>query len=221
MSDRRMNRASSGAHKSPAELTDGVRHATVTGRAPREPRAPRAERSRLLKQQHQLFVALFGALDGMVITLACFGAWAVRRAAVEGYFPRGWESWVKGPLFIFVVPIVLACLWAFGLYQPRRDFSIWTEQRAILKTVAVSVGAVIVLMWGVRNNAVIPDQTPTTRMLGHNVDGGRVQLAVLAPVLMLGLSLHRAAARIVLREVRRRGRNLRHVAVVGVGRLGQ
>jgi Undecaprenyl-phosphate glucose phosphotransferase len=41
---------------------------------------------------------------------------------------------------------------------------------------------------------------------------------LMLPVIVGG---HRSAWRLVLREIRRRGRNLRHVAVIGVGRLGQ
>jgi Undecaprenyl-phosphate glucose phosphotransferase len=177
----------------------------------------------LLKQQHQFFVALFGLLDAAVVTLACFGAWATRRVLVEGYFPdKGWESWVKGPLFIFVVPIVLFCTWFFNLYKPRRDKSLWPEQRDILKTGLVSMGAVIVLLWAVGNAVVVGDTgMPTRSLLGVTVDAGRVQLSLLALALPLTLGLHRAGCRVTLRQVRRRGRNLRHVAVIGVGRLGQ
>src|SRR5262249_19972643 len=128
---------------------------------------------------------------------------------------------IKGPLFIFVVPIVLVCMWMFNLYHPRRDRSIWPEQRAILKTAVVSIGAVIVLLWAVGNDVVVADNSRTRLLLGHPVDGGRLHLALLALVLPVALGFHRAGCRMALRQVRRRGRNLRHVAIIGVGRLGQ
>jgi Undecaprenyl-phosphate glucose phosphotransferase len=162
----------------------------------------------LLKQRHQFFVALFGLLDATVVTIACFVAWAVRMRLVEGWFPPSWESWVKGPLFLFVVPVVLFCTWFFNLYKPRRDLSLWPEQRDVAKTTVVSMGAVIVLLWGVGNDAIVKE-------------GGRVQLILLSGMLPLTLGVHRFACRTVLREVRRRGKNLRHVAIIGVGRLGQ
>jgi Undecaprenyl-phosphate glucose phosphotransferase len=175
----------------------------------------------LLKQQHQFFVALFGMLDAAIITGVCFGAWTVRRTLIEASFPGGWENWIKGPLFIFVVPIVLVCLWVFGLYHPRRDRSIWPEQRAILKTALVAMGAAIVLLWAVGNDVVVADNSRSRLFFGRPVDGGRLQLAILALVLPVALGVHRAGCRMALRQVRRRGRNLRHVAIIGVGRLGQ
>src|SRR4051812_31224252 len=112
-------------------------------------------------------------------------------------------------------------MWAFGLYNPRRDRSLWPEQRAILKTATLSMGAVIVAGWAV-NLAVITGEHPTTRLLlGLTMDGGRLQLGLLAVALPVCLGLHRAGFRTGLRQVRRRGRNLRHVAIIGVGRLGQ
>lgn len=185
----------------------------------------------VLKKQHQFFVALLGLFDGVVITLACLGAWALRRMWVEGFFPgQVWESWVKGPLFVFVVPVVLIVMWGVGIYRPRRDRSMWGEQWSIFKASAASMMAVIVLLWAVGNDAVVrgpggPSVGPLSPMRGtvggHLLEGGRVQLLTLAVLLPIGLGLQRLALRGVLRELRRRGKNLRHVAIIGCGRLGQ
>jgi Undecaprenyl-phosphate glucose phosphotransferase len=176
----------------------------------------------LLKQQHQFFVSLLCIADAVVITGACMGAWALRRQMVEGYFPVGsWESWVKGPLFLFIVPIVLYTMWFFGLYRARRDRAIWREQVDVIKASAVALATVVVALWAVGNTAVTRDAAPSMMAFGHTFDGGRVQLGLLAVMLPVLVGSHRAVWRVVLREVRRRGRNLRHVAVVGVGRLGQ
>jgi Undecaprenyl-phosphate glucose phosphotransferase len=176
----------------------------------------------LLRQQHQFFVALLGIVDGLVVAAACMAAWSLRMQIVEGYFPTGnWESWVKGPLFVFVVPVVLTTMWFFGLYRPRRDRNIWPEQRAILKTCLASMAALIVVLWAVENDAVVKTGKATRNIAGYEVEGARLQVVLLAAALPLFLGVHRAAFRAGLRAVRRRGRNLRHVAVVGVGRLGQ
>jgi FlaA1/EpsC-like NDP-sugar epimerase len=198
--------------------------ATRGDHAAPEDRPRRLEETGLLRQQHQFFVALLCLVDGLVVAAACMAAWSLRMQVVEGYFPTGnWESWVKGPLFIFAIPVVLTTMWFFGLYRPRRDRNLWPEQRAIIKTCLVSMAALIVVLWAVENDAVVRPERAVRTLEAANVRlrGGRFQLILLAGILPLFLSIHRAAFRAALRQVRRRGRNLRHVAVVGVGRLGQ
>lgn len=181
----------------------------------------------MLKQQHQIFVSLLCLADAFVITCACMAAWVVRRNWVEGYFPDArWESWVKGPLFLFIVPIVIFTLWFFGLYRARRDRSLLREQVDVLKASVMSLAAVVVALWAVGNTAVTAAAAAASpvrvvEMWGYTFDGGRVQLGLLALMLPIFVGGHRTLWRLVLREVRRRGRNLRHVAIIGVGRLGQ
>src|SRR5262249_39142286 len=124
----------------------------------------------------------------------------------------------RGSGMVFAVPVVLGTLWAFGLYRPRRDQSLGTEQAAVIRASAAAVAAVVVMLWATRPEGPSGE---SIKVLGLFVDVGRVQIAVFAAVLPTLLCVHRASLRLVLRHVRRRGRNLRHVAVVGVGRLGQ
>jgi Undecaprenyl-phosphate glucose phosphotransferase len=175
----------------------------------------------LVKQQHQLFVTLLALVDAVVVCAACVAAWGLRLRVVEGWAPKHWEDWVKGPLFIFAVPIVLVTMWMLGLYRPRRDRSLLAEQGEILRVTIAAMAALIVALWAVGDSTVMAERVPTVRLFGHLVDGGRVQLALLAGILPVFLGIHRAMFRKVLREIRRRGFNLRHVAIIGVGRLGQ
>ncbi len=176
----------------------------------------------MVKQQHQLFVALLALVDAVVVAAACFAAWGMRLWMVEGAAPRGWDEWVRGSLMVFAVPIVLVVMQMFGLYRPRRDRSLWPEQVAILKMAVAAIATLVVALWAVGNEAVTTvESAPTIRLFGSHVDGGRLQLGALAVFLPLCLGAHRAAFRSILREIRRRGFNLRHVAVIGVGRLGQ
>ncbi len=179
----------------------------------------------MLKQQHQLFVSLLALVDAVVVVCACVAAWLVRLSMVERYgvaeLPRTWESWVKGPKVVFAVPIVLVAMWAMGLYRPRRDRGLWQEQVAILRVALASLAALVVVLWAVGNEAVLPDARHVAHVWGRTIDAGRLQLGLLALLLPAFLGLHRAAFRTTLRQVRRRGRNLRHVAIIGVGRLGQ
>lgn len=179
----------------------------------------------MLKQRHQLFVSLLAAADALVVTAACFVAWIIRRMVAEGFFPTTdqWESWVRGPLFLFVAPVVLLAMAVLGVYRPRREASMLGEQWAIVRASGASVGAVIVLLWAVGNDAVSPDgpARPVVYIGELGLDAGRVQLLSLAITLPAMLGAQRLALRGALRHLRRHGKNLRHVAIVGDGRLAQ
>ncbi|MFN0131408.1 MAG: undecaprenyl-phosphate glucose phosphotransferase [Phycisphaerales bacterium] len=180
----------------------------------------------MLKQQHQLFVALLAAADGAIIALACLVAWLCRRGLAEGHLPTSWEDWVKLPLLVFAVPIALSTMWAVGLYRPRRDRSLFAEQGAIFRAALAALAALVIALWAVEHSVATGKHAsgvPVARanLWGMVIDGGRLQLALLAFVLPVMLGAHRAIFRILVRAVRRRGRNLRHVAIIGVGRLGQ
>ena len=176
----------------------------------------------MVKQQHQLFVALLCLMDGLVVACACAAAWAVRRMTVEEFWPLSWETYFKEPLFIFAIPVALYAMRIFGLYLPRRDRSIWNEQAQLVKVSLFSLGALIVVLWTVGNALVGGNKVyGPAHLWGLELDAGRVQLGSLAVALPLFLGLHRAAFRLVLRGIRKRGRNLRHVAIIGVERLGQ
>ncbi|MBL9032124.1 MAG: undecaprenyl-phosphate glucose phosphotransferase [Phycisphaerae bacterium] len=180
----------------------------------------------MLKQQHQLFVALLAAADGVVIALACLVAWLCRMSVAERYLPRSWEDWIKGPLVIFAVPVALTTMWGLGLYRPRRDRSLFMEQGAIFRASLAAVAALVIALWAVEHSVATGKHAsgvPVAKahVWGMVIDGGRLQLALLAFFLPVALGVHRAVFRMLVRAVRRRGRNLRHVAIIGVGRLGQ
>ena len=176
----------------------------------------------MVKQRHQLFVALLSIADGAVVVAACYLAWVARRVLADGGFPADWVTWVREPLWIFVVPLALAAMWMFRLYVPRRDRSAWSEQAQIVKASIATVMALIAFLWAVGSNVVLAtEKAPTATVLGYTTDANRLQLALLALALPTVVGAHRIAFRLALRTLRRRGRNLRHVAVIGVGRLGQ
>lgn len=176
----------------------------------------------MVKQRHQLFVSLLVGADAAVAACACYAAWGVRRWRVEGYGPVSWETWFKEPLVFFAVPVVLYAMWALGLYKPRRDRTIMSEQWSLLRAVVLALAGMVVVLWVAGNDAVGRKQgAPDAIVMGRLVDAGRFQIGVLAVVLPVFLSAHRLGFRLVLRWLRSRGRNLRHVAVIGTGRLGQ
>ena len=177
--------------------------------------------SGLLKQQHQLFVGLFATADAAVITGACFGAWAVRRAAIpHGWLPKHPVEYPKEALVLIAVPIVLLALRSFGLYKARRDRSMVNETYQILKASVVAMLAILAALY-VLDLSVFRLDLPTIKLWGMNLDAGRVQLGTLMVLLPVALTAHRLVLRTLLRTLRSRGWNLRHVAIIGTGRLGQ
>lgn len=183
----------------------------------------------MLKQQHQLFVGLLAACDGVVIVLASFVAWAVRwfsfdRSGWPGGLPRSWEHYPKDALVLYTVPVVLLALRWFGLYRPRRDRTLLSELAQVFKACAAAMVGLVALLYVFESSVFDPKPAFTlTNVLGTRValDESRLQLLALAFMLPVLLSLHRVSFRLALRSLRRRGWNLRHVAIIGVGRLGQ
>ncbi len=183
-------------------------------------------RTGLVKQQHQLFVALLATLDAIVVSAACYAAWLPLRLyfrAETGFgLPVSWESWIKEPLLPFAIPITLYAFYALGLYRPRRDRSLWGELGSITRAALAAIAGLVLALWAVGSDLIgRGSPLPTVTVFGQVMDAGRVQLGLLTVLLPLCLMAHRLAFRIGLRTLRRRGWNLRHVAIIGTGRLGQ
>jgi Undecaprenyl-phosphate glucose phosphotransferase len=181
----------------------------------------------MVKQRHQLFVFLLAVADGLVVATAAMLAWLLRKSVIPldpGYrfWPESWETWFKEPLLLFAVPITIYLMWLSGMYKPRRDRSIWGEYGHVLRVSAVAVVAMVVVLWAIGNRVIgAPKGSPTLLIGEAELDAGRVQLGLLAALLPLSLIAHRTTFRVALRIIRRRGMNLRHAAVIGVGRVGR
>lgn len=183
----------------------------------------------MLKQRHQLFVALFALMDGLVTAGACWLAWAMRRIFVDQSWPAMSEAslsaeWFREPLALLVVPITLGVFLVGGMYRPRRDRSMVVEAIAVFRNALLALAMIVVVLWaaGGQVGAGASEPIGGGLLIGQvTLDGERAQLAALAVLLPIMLIGFRVTLRLVLRGVRQRGRNLRHVAVIGVGRLGQ
>ncbi len=187
----------------------------------------------MLRQRHQVFIALFGVMDAVVVAIACLGAWLFRRNVIEQSVPNDLTTWIREPLVPVIVPIVFGGLWIFGVYRPWRNQSLWTEQKQLIKATTFSLGFAIVFLWTVGANALsngsatLPvaaeaSTAPVTyEIAGLSLDASRLQIGLAAILTITMLSGFHLAARFALRSLRSRGRNQRHIAIIGVGRLGQ
>ena len=174
----------------------------------------------MLKQRHQLFAFLLLCVDGCVAAVACYVAWAIRMIASEQPWPQNTAEYIREPLVLLVVPVVLFAMWASRLYQAHRDRSIVPELGEILRASLLSLAGIIVLLWAAGNKTF----GLTAQSLADPavwLEANRLQVALLAALLPLLLGAHRTIFRLVLRHFRRPGHNLRHVIVIGTGRLGQ
>lgn len=185
----------------------------------------------MLKQRHQVFVFLLCVIDAAVIVLACLAAWLLRKLIMHTEVPSplsegGAAAWIRQSLVVPVVPLGLMSLWLFGLYQPRRDQALWEEQKQILKATFGAVFGLVVVIWLVAGQEIRDAGKLVHLGLGlggasMSVEAGRIQLGLLMGLVTVLLSGERLAFRVALRHIRRRGWNLRHVCVIGVGRLGR
>jgi len=170
-------------------------------------------------------VGLLAAVDAVVVTAACFAAWGIRHAMMKhAWWPNSWEQYPKEALALYVVPVMLFSLRWFGLYRPRRDRSVIGELSDIVKCSVAGVIVVVSLAVVFESHVLFEKQgVPWTsvEVRGVMLDAGRVQLGALMVVLPAMLAIERLCFRYGLRQLRRRGWNLRHVCIIGCGRLGQ
>lgn len=159
----------------------------------------------MLKQRRQLFEFFFMACDLFVVTCAWFVAYWVR-------FNTDWVEVDKGippftnylSLTLFIWPI-----WAFvfrrmGLYRPMRGVRRGREFWALVNANALAVLLFIAVTYLFREKDI-----PFSRLVF-------VYFGVLA---LLFTIAERVFLRFFLREVRRRGYNLRYMLIVGAGKV--
>ena len=179
----------------------------------------------MLKQRHQVFVTIFAAADATAIALACLGALAARTAFFAEPAPTDAADWVRSSLMPIATPVAMLTLAACRLYRPRRDRSLLGEQWLVARAGLLSVATVVVALWAIGSERLLPPTGVPARVpqvLGRSLtDPARFQLGVLAVLIPAFVGAQRLALRCALREARRRGWNMRHVAIVGTGRLAQ
>jgi Undecaprenyl-phosphate glucose phosphotransferase len=166
----------------------------------------------MLRQQHRFFLSVLIGADLIIVILAALVAYALRFELLTGLIP---PQVAEPDYFKHAIPVelgapimMLAMLWA-GQYRPRRDQRFYLEGAAIIKGTAVGLGGTIVFLSLLQN--VIFD--------GRHYSGW--QFAIYGACTAVMLLVWRFGFRVALRALRARGWNLRHVAIIGTGRLGQ
>lgn len=167
----------------------------------------------MLRTQHRFFRSVLIATDTIIVSAAAVLAYTVRFTVLADVVPFGPDEVVTYQTHaipvLTAVPIMLICLMWCGLYLPRRDQQFYREAGTIVRAVAIAV---------VLTFATI---SFFSRALYDERDPSRIQYVVYAVLVLVMLTVWRYAFRTALRLIRRHGWNLRHVAIIGTGRLGQ
>ncbi len=162
----------------------------------------------MLREQQQFFRSVLIACDLLVLAAAAVGAYFLRFHV----FPEADESATFRthaiPIPTYLAMMILAFVWA-RLWVARRHERFYSEAWAITKGVVIGVGLTIAFV------------TFFQKTLYTLVDYSRLQYVLCAGLSWIGLLTWRYAFRLALRLLRKRGWNLRHVAIIGAGRLGQ
>ncbi len=157
----------------------------------------KVERTRL-KENAGLLEQVFHLSDPLLVVATGYIVFPLLLGAEE--FNRGYALGL-GAAFA----VVLVVFPFFRIYRPFRGASLWVEVQALFRAwvIAVAIMAILLVL------------TKTTEFYS------RLWLMGWAGASFAMLAAFRIALRILLRAVRRRGYNQRHVAVVGAGILGR
>lgn len=159
----------------------------------------------MIKEHSQVVVVLTGLLDLAVTVLAWLLTYWIR-------FPSGWMRyhgpmptlWSLVDVIVITLLLTLLVFGRMGIYRPRRLQPLWVEAFDLLKACA--------LVWAAEV------------FVGHFLHSPRISVKMQLVLLVVWptmLVAYRLTARAFLRSLRRRGKNMRSVAIVGAGRLGQ
>ncbi len=159
----------------------------------------------MLKRHSRLMVSLLMVADACAIGCAWLVAYWIRFRYLPA--PKGvpglYDKFL--PLLPVVVLAHLIIFYRVRLYRPRRDNTIISETRDIVKALFVAVVAVVLIDYALPASNKISRQFVAT-------------YAVVGTTLF---ALFRATVRVFLRSIRRRGWNRRAAAIIGAGRSAQ
>src|SRR4051812_19933989 len=159
----------------------------------------------MFKRHNQLFTALRVILDMAFVGVAFWGAWAIRFGSPKTWLftelPALSETMLVAGLALVIWPLTFR---AVGLYRPQRQKTPLDEMFGVFKATLVAGLLLVALTYFVQEERY-----------------SRGMLLVFTVLALLGISLERVFFKEVLQTLRRRGYNLRHILVLGAGRLAR
>ncbi len=159
----------------------------------------------MIKANQTYFNAIQIILDMIVVSLALLLAYWLR--FVSPFFhdgPRIMNFLNYFHLLVFIIPVYFICYFILGLYKPFRKVRFLREAIYIIAANTIGIMITVTYLYFTK------DINYSRLMLGFFYIGSNVFLII-----------ERFTVRKVLREFRRRGYNLKHVIVVGAGKVGE
>ena len=156
----------------------------------------------MFARHRQLFLTGVFLLDGLLILGSWIAAYWIRFRWLPA--PRGIPPLERYLLFgAIVTPLALLVLRSFRLYRSARTARLSQELWTLVQGIAIVTALAALASYSIRGE------------LARSV---LLLFAILAAGLLCAAHL---AIRVALRALRRRGRNLRHVLIVGTGELAE
>ncbi len=157
----------------------------------------------MIKDNQKAFNQLHIVTDGLFVLLAYFTAYFLRFVwlNMEKAGDYTIESYAR--FLIVVLPVYLVIYWTSGLYAPKRGRGMQWELWLVLKANIISGAAFIVLLFLFK------------------MDISRTFLAIFYCTNVILESMFRFFLRKFLEHLRRKGKNLKHILIVGYSRAAE
>lgn len=156
----------------------------------------------MIKKNQKILNTTLVIIDGIIISISLILAWFIRFKSglftVEGHLD--FITYLK-PLFL-IIPLYLSIYSINKLYTPHRRKDLITEIGNIVKS---NFFGLIILM--------------TILFLVKQIHYSRYVLLIFSILSILLTSLERVAIRIILRTLRKKGFNIKHILVIGASDL--
>lgn len=158
----------------------------------------------MIKDNQQTFNRLHVLADAFMIIFAYLAAYSLRFVLLHMKKAGNYELRWYLQFLVFLVPAYLVVYRLCGLYSPKRGHTMWKELWSIVKAnIAVLVGFIVALY-------VIKEFNISRWFLGFFI-----ALNVLAG------ATYRILVRTILERLRKKGKNLKHVLIVGYSRAAE
>lgn len=159
----------------------------------------------MIRENQRFFNVLLVIVDLVVISFALFFAWYIRfKTDILGVGVDNWGTLEYLASLIFILVTYSVLNYIFGLYQPQRTDSVYSEMKQILK---INIIGLLVLI--------------TTLYVIKVDDYSRYLLAMFAIFSTTFMIIERFILRSALRYMRGKGFNVQYILVIGGGELGE
>jgi len=157
----------------------------------------------MIKDNQKAFNRLHIIADGLFVLLSYLAAYMLRFRWL-GMEKAGDYTIERYARFLYVVlPVYLVMYWVCGLYTPKRGRGLFREMWSLLKANIIGIGAFIIMLFLFK------------------MDISRGFLAIFFSINVVLEGLFRVCVRKLLEHFRRKGKNLKHILIVGYSRAAE